>query len=303
MTKKTASPGATWAVLMEAAAKARIEVERLRHFAERATKLVDASPNKDQIYMVAGDIVQAVPRRLDDLEGHITRLTYALSVIGKEELRDRLSMDDRAFVDDAMHGRKLMASRVAVRAAVTWFDRYRVARVASAWLDKQADKSPALGFPGGPCHLMKRVEQEISNPRLRAELIEDVEQGAKWTNADAAQVYDLEVERGPNRKFAKMVITAHAQYRMDQRGITVPELRLFFAAFTKAWGDAKSRQDYMWRSWEEDMARREKIVWTEPHLGLTVAFVLDRADVVRVITCYWEGQPDPRPVQEESCRV
>lgn len=283
---KKANTQVTWALLTETAAQARVESHRLRHFMDRATKLVEKSEAKDHLYMVAGDIIQAAPRRLDAIDACLDRLNYALAVMGKEHLRDRLSMDDRALVDDAAHkSTSLIAARVAHRYLV------------------KADKNPALGFPGGPCHVMQRIHLEVKNPKLREELIEDIERGLKMENRDAAQVYDLEVERGPNKRFSKMMILPHAQYRMDQRGVTVPEIRLFFANFTKAWGDAKSRQDFMWKKWEEDMARGEPIRWTDPKTKLTVVWVKQGQDAVRVVTTYWEGQPDPKPKPEESCQV
>jgi hypothetical protein len=85
--------------------------------------MVERSTAKEHIYQVAGDLVLAVPRRLEQLETHLDRVSYALSVLGTDHLRERLPMSDRALVDEATHkGRpftapaiKGTASRVAAR--------------------------------------------------------------------------------------------------------------------------------------------------------------------------------------------
>jgi hypothetical protein len=84
---------------------------------------VASSGHKDEIYQAAGDIITSVPRRVETLEGHLDRLTYALAVLGKDHLRERLPMSDRAVVDDATHKSRPFqvvspvrsASRVAYR--------------------------------------------------------------------------------------------------------------------------------------------------------------------------------------------
>ena len=181
-----------------------------------------------------------------------------------------------------------------------WSKEYPASIFAS--IKKMADLSPPLGFPGGPCHLINRIEEEVNNPRLRDLLVDQVEGGYALSNSQASKVYELEAERGPGGKFKQILITSHAQYRMDQRGITVTELRLALTAFQKAWNDGKSRKDPIVRSWESDMSYGEPIRWTDPKLHLTLVFTV-AGGVVNLVTTFWEGQPDPRPVNEMSCRV
>lgn len=171
------------------------------------------------------------------------------------------------------------------------------ARVAARY----ADLNPPLGYPGGPCHVMQRIRDEVRNPKLQEKLVDSVEDGDKLSNPEAAAIYDLEVDRGAGR-FKKLRITPHAQYRMDQRGIIVNELRIALKSFQKAWNDDKSRQGYRWRNWEEDMARGQPIRWEDPQIKLAVVFTANR-DVATLVTAYWEGQPDPRPEDEDSCSV
>lgn len=171
-------------------------------------------------------------------------------------------------------------------------------RVADRYL--QSDLAPPLGFPGGPCHVVRRIMEEVQNPRLRDELIEDVERGMKLDNSEASKVYDLEVEKGVGN-FKKMAILPHAQYRMDQRGITVTELRLALTSFLNAFGTEKSRQSYLGKKWAHELHRRQPLNWTDPRIKLTIVFAAASENSIRVITTYWENQADPRPVNPGGC--
>jgi len=165
---------------------------------------------------------------------------------------------------------------------------------------KRADLTPPLGYPGGPCHLMERVHQEVGNPRLRDRIVDSIEEGVDISNADASKVYSVEKERGVGGKFlSQMEITAHAQYRMDQRGITVSEVRLALKQFRKAFYDAKSQGSPQYHQWSSDMAWGGPIQWESP-MGLTVVFDGSR-NKAAIITAYWTGQSNPRPKDEEEC--
>ena len=61
---------------------------------------------------------------------------------------------------------------------------------------READLSPPLGFPGGPCHVVQRIDEEVRNPRMRDTLTDKVEHGEKLTNPEAAKVYSIETDRG-----------------------------------------------------------------------------------------------------------
>lgn len=113
-----------WALLSEANAAARLEAHRLRHLTSRAMSIVDNSTAKEHIYQVAGDLIQAVPRRLESLEQHLDRLSYALSVLGTDHLRERLPMSDRALVDESTHKARPFASPALNQASLRVAHRY-----------------------------------------------------------------------------------------------------------------------------------------------------------------------------------
>ena len=111
---------------------------------------------------------------------------------------------------------------------------------------RQADLNPPLGYPGGSCHLQDRIRQEIRNPSLEHDLIENHLSGKDkkpQTQAEHA-IYD-ELPEGPVRgtSFRKVVFDEHAQYRMDQRGVTIPEVFAVLREFQKEWAKERSRGD------------------------------------------------------------
>lgn len=292
--KEAGSSQAAWALLTEGVTSARLEAHRLRHLVTRALKLVENSPAKEHLYEVAGDILQATPKRLEALETDLDRTAYALSVIGEDHLRDRLPLADRKIVDESVEKAKPLFGPMLNRSAL---------RVAERWSSKEADLDPPLGWPGGPCHVIERVQNEVQNPRLREEIIDDIEVGTSLSNPDAAQVYNLDVERMPSGiKFKRLLIGPHAQYRMDLRRVNVPAVRAALKTFFKAFFDEKSRKSPLGRRWEENFARSESIVWTDKNLGLTIVFAIYGADA-KLVTTYWEGESDPRPPGDGGCEL
>lgn len=167
---------------------------------------------------------------------------------------------------------------------------------------READLHPALGFPGGTCQVIERIDQEVGNERQRESLVDVVEEGRDLSNAQAHKVYDLEAEAGVSgTRFKKLLLTPHAQYRMDLRGVNVSDLKLYFKRFQKAWADARSRQEPIARRWESDMSWGKPIGWTDSQ-KLFVSFVVtDRT--AKIITVYWEGESDPMPVDESACAL
>lgn len=157
----------------------------------------------------------------------------------------------------------------------------------------RADLSPPLGYPGGPCHVVDRIEHDIRSPRLRDELVHEVENNDKVSNPDAAKIYHLEQERGVGIA-KRMLISPHAQYRMDLRGITVPLLRVALASFSKLYFSLKSQHGPQFVSMDRELRSGKPYTWTDPKLGLTVAFTPYGSDAVTIVTTFWEGEQDPR---------
>ena len=122
MNQKQASSQAAWALLTEGVTSARVETHRVQHLMNRAQRLIDASEHKEQIYQLAGDLILAMPQRLEHMATILDRTGLALSKMGSEFLEARLPLSDKVMVDEAIEaafGRgsphESMATRVATR--------------------------------------------------------------------------------------------------------------------------------------------------------------------------------------------
>lgn len=100
--KKRSSSQSSWALLTGSVADARVESHRIRHLVNRGQKIVENSVAKDHLYEVAGDLIMGIPERLSHLERLLDRTSYALSLMGEDFFRGRLSIDDKEMVDQAV---------------------------------------------------------------------------------------------------------------------------------------------------------------------------------------------------------
>lgn len=101
MDKKSSSQSA-WSLLAGSVSQARVESHRIRHMVNRGQKVINASVARDHLYEVAGDIIVGLPERLTLLENLLDRTSYALSIMGEDFYRGRLSLDDKEMVDQAV---------------------------------------------------------------------------------------------------------------------------------------------------------------------------------------------------------
>ena len=164
-----------------------------------------------------------------------------------------------------------------------------------------ADLAPPLGWPGGTCHVVERIEDSVRNPRLQENLQDKVERGKSLSNPEAAKVYRVEMERGP-WKFNRLLLSIHSQYRMDLRGVTVPEVRLALNNYFRQYNDLKSRNSPDAKRMEMAMLRKEKVEYTDSKTGMTIVFAADISrKQIDVISLWWQGKSDPGPAS--TCRV
>ena len=166
--------------------------------------------------------------------------------------------------------------------------------------DRRSDLSPALGYPGGPCQVVQRINQEVRNPRLRDQLIEEIESGDDLSNPEASKVYDMETERGAGLA-RRLLIGPHAQYRMDLRAVTVPQVRAALKEFSKQFNDWKSQQSPRYKSVAWDLMESRPVEFKDKQ-GLLIIFTMEGRDTIKLITTYWPGQRDPK-IPREGCPV
>lgn len=172
--------------------------------------------------------------------------------------------------------------------------------IASRFL--QSDLLPPLG-QGSSCRLIKRISDNVSNPKVRAELLRKVERGVSLSNPEAALIYkDVVVEVGPE-PLKKIKIGPHAQYRMDQRGITVAHLKVSLNNFLRSWDQENRDNPFADETWD-DLVDGRAFEWDDSRLGLKLSLdLLGDGGEVFIVTNFWTQKQDPRPPTLESCNV
>jgi hypothetical protein len=153
-----------------------------------------------------------------------------------------------------------------------------------------ADLSPPLGDPGGPCQVIRRIERNVKNPALK----EDVEKGEELSPQDASKVYPLEAEAGAGIA-RELVLTSHLQYRMDLRSVTVDDVRAALRTMTVAL-KTNPRE-------AQNLAHGEKVRWQDPKTSLAIVVQVAGPSKLRLITTFWRGRSDPKPIPAESCKL
>ena len=154
-----------------------------------------------------------------------------------------------------------------------------------------ADLSPPLGDPGGPCQVIHRIEDSVQSPKLRNDLVKEVESNRPLSNKDAGQVYEVDVEPGVGTR-KKIHIGPHAQFRMDLRSVTVGDIQNAVREFFKRLNDLKSRQHPSYSRYYGLLSRGEKVEWTSSD-DVTVVMAETGPDSLFIVTAYQEGVPDP----------
>lgn len=156
------------------------------------------------------------------------------------------------------------------------------------------DLSPPLGYPGGPCHVVQRIAHSKLSAKEKEKLADEVEDGEDLTNQEASKIYPLEVEKllaGTAFGLKELVISAHAAYRLDLRGITVPQIRVVIQAFAQEWSKLKSQNHPTAQRWEQAIAYGEPIEYHEKKQNIFVVFTINNKSV-KLVTAYYKGESE-----------
>lgn len=163
-----------------------------------------------------------------------------------------------------------------------------------------------LGVPGGPCHIIRDLQESDLAPEIKEELIREVEQGSKLDNDDANLLYPQRTIRAEAELFKTIWLSSHAQYRMNLRGITVNEIQNCFDEFNR-WYNARIRnksQDEIktrHKRMMEDLAKGDTTLFST-RSGVTIVFAIDpRREQVRLVSCWWTSDPNPPKVNPGEC--
>jgi hypothetical protein len=171
-------------------------------------------------------------------------------------------------------------------------------------------RSTPIGLPGGPCHILRNIEETPGlNPRLKAELIEDVEKGRDLDNNEANALYETQIIPLPGiESFKEVKLTAHALYRMDLRGVTISELKMAFEEVDKWFNRLRKIEPSKMKPLDREallgLGKGEPLKFETKKIGLTVVFALDmRNRVVNLVSTWWTGIPNPPKPVEGECDI
>jgi len=101
---RSAGSQAGWALIAGGVNAARVDAHRLHQHLGKILKLVAQSPQREHLYQVAGDLIVSFPKQLEKLEQQLDETSYALAVMGKDHLQDRLPLSSRNRVDETVEG-------------------------------------------------------------------------------------------------------------------------------------------------------------------------------------------------------
>lgn len=168
-------------------------------------------------------------------------------------------------------------------------------KVAKRYL--RADLTPALGYEDNV--LTTRIRQEVKNPKTQADLLTKVQMGRDLDQGDERVLYRKpHNEKGPNDTVKSIVISTHAQYRMDLRGIVVPELRLTLRHFISQMKIWENKKDPRFLEFAQELKAGRKVRWEDGDLAnsggspLFTVFKNVRPGVLEIVTAYWRGDND-----------
>ncbi len=99
--EKSASD-ATWALLAEGVADARLCVHGVGQMLTKFSKVCQNQQHKELLAKLFGDLIQALPESIQKAERALDRTGYALSKIGEDHIKERLSLEDRAKVEQGL---------------------------------------------------------------------------------------------------------------------------------------------------------------------------------------------------------
>jgi hypothetical protein len=132
--------------------------------------------------------------------------------------------------------------------------------------------------------VIERINEEVRGQRERERLIGLVEDGEKLSNRDSAIIYDRESEgRAKGSPFKQVLLTPHAQYRMDLRGITVQEIKLGLRNFHDVYQRDPGR-------WDRYLQTSKDFYWRDPKSGLSLVLLVgqySKTKAAQIISAWW----------------
>ena len=127
---RNAGSQAGWALIAGGVNAARVDAHRLHQLLNKVLALVEESPKKEHLYQVAGDMIVSFPKTIEKIEQQLDETAYALTIMGKDHLSDRLPLSRRNIVDQTVEGAKAFGVPMPRTSAERVLEKYLARRVA-----------------------------------------------------------------------------------------------------------------------------------------------------------------------------
>lgn len=169
---------------------------------------------------------------------------------------------------------------------------------------KWPDLDPPLGFPGGPCHVILRAEGSRLRPTSAQAIVERVSKGKDLSKGQEQALYDDKFDKTPtSTSFKTVALSPHAQYRMDLRGVTMPQVRAAVNALHHKISEEKQQRSPWFRDYEEDLRSGKARKFKEG--GVEIVYKAGRIHGelgILIVTVIARSGNKPGPVDPSKCR-
>jgi hypothetical protein len=134
---RNAGSQAGWALITGGVNAARVETHRLHQLLNKVLALVESSPEKEHLYQVAGDLIVNLPKCVETIEQELDATSYALSMMGKDHLKDRLPVSLRNKVEQTVEGAPAFGVPMPRTSAERVLETYLARKVARRYLGEE----------------------------------------------------------------------------------------------------------------------------------------------------------------------
>lgn len=168
-------------------------------------------------------------------------------------------------------------------------------------MDHLADLNPPLGRGGGPCLVIQRILDVVSNPALRNTLVQQIEDGTGLHKGEESKVYRPVRDKGPGGMIENLLFSPHVQYRMDLRGVTIGAVQKSLQRALKQLDEWRVKRDKRYDDVLRELRVENRFRWLDPASNLFTTVAPNGLRSVEVVTTFWKGKEDPPPPSPGTC--
>ena len=169
---------------------------------------------------------------------------------------------------------------------------------------KWPDLDPPLGYPGGPCHVIFRAVGSRLRPTSAQAIVENVSEGKDLSKSQEQALYDDKFDKTPtSTSFKTVALSPHAQYRMDLRGVTMPQVRSAVNALHQKISKEKQSKSSWFQGYEKDLRTGKSRKFKTG--GIEIVYKAGRIHGelgILIVTVIASSGNKPGPVDPSKCK-